>query len=251
MRVLSLPTIVVCLVLSVPQPGSAGSGDVLVPRSDLVRLYEAPTSTAPVVRELDRGHRLLEFQRDGDWIKVVVFRLVGGRGWVRSADVVAEREAREHSPAPSAPHQGERPGDEASTRFLLDIDGTPAIGFRASCRIVTPEGEEQGFEFAGLLPDQAVAEAGAISCVVRKADVRGRLRATLLIDGVQLAAAETRAAFNWVRVRSDGPWGPAQAVRGSVAVVLPEVTRPSRRGRTIVPPMGNPVPALRKPTGAP
>jgi hypothetical protein len=199
MRALFLSVILVGLALSVPQSGRATPGEVLVPRADGIRLYEAPRSTAQVLQELDRSHRLLEFRREGDWVKVAVFRMVGGRGWVRGADLVAERALQ----------------------------------------------EEQKFEFAGLVPDQAVADARAISCVVRKADAPGRLRVTLLVKEVPVAAAETRAAFSWVRVRSDGPWGPAQAIRGSVALVLPEGIRPSRRGRTIIPPMGDPVSALR------
>lgn len=245
MRALFVSVILAGLALSVPQSVRATPGEVLVPRSDGIRLYEAPRSTAPVLQELDRRHRLLEFRRHDDWVKVAVFRRVGGRGWVRRADVVAERALQEPPPAKPAPRGNESTADEdVSHRFVLDIDGTPAIEFRASCRVTARE-EEEKFEFAGLVPDQAVAEARAISCVVRKADASGRLRVTLLVKEVPVAAAETRAAFNCVRVRSDGPWGPAQAIRGSVALVLPKVTHPSRRGRTIIPPMGDPVPALR------
>jgi hypothetical protein len=246
MRALFLSVILVGLALSVPQSGRATPGEVLVPRADGIRLYEAPRSTAQVLQELDRSHRLLEFRREGDWVKVAVFRMVGGRGWVRGADLVAERALQEPPPAKPAPHGNESTADkDASHRFVLDIDGTPAIEFQASCRVTALEEEEQKFEFAGLVPDQAVADARAISCVVRKADAPGRLRVTLLVKEVPVAAAETRAAFSWVRVRSDGPWGPAQAIRGSVALVLPEGIRPSRRGRTIIPPMGDPVSALR------
>jgi hypothetical protein len=55
---------------------------------------------------------------------------------------------------------------------------------------------------------------------VRKQDAFGRLSVTLSGASGKIARAVTRAPFNWVRVRSDGPWGEAKADRGAGAVFL-------------------------------
>lgn len=200
---------------------------------------------ARTLRRLDHTDRLLEFRRQGDWIKVAVFRVLDGRGWVRSADVLAERAIPEPPPPKPAFPKSDQSGDERFARFVLALEGTPAIGYGALCRVSARADEEERLEFAGFIPDQVTLEAGAVSCVVRKTDAFGRLRASLFAGDTEVAGSTTRAAFNWVRVRSDGPWGPAQATRGSVVVAFPKVTGSSRRGRIVVPPMGNPVPPLR------
>ena len=246
MRLSLFPVVLAVLVLSDLDLARATPGEVLVPRSDGIELYEAPRSSAPVLRTLDSNDRLLEFGREGEWVRVAVFRMVDGRGWVRLADVQAESAVQESQPVEGARDGPEHAGDgEILHRFVLDIDGTPAIAFRASCRVVGRREDEQKFDFVGLVPDRAIADARAISCIVRKADTHGRLRVALHSEDVRVATAETRAAFNWVRVRSDGPWGPAQAARGSVALVVPTLSGPSHPESTIIPPLGDPVPALQ------
>lgn len=120
--------------------------------------------------------------------------------------------ACDREPPPAKP-RGHRSGsaveENVADRFMLDIDGTPAIEFGASCRVAARGEGEQKFEFAGLVPDQAVVEARAISRAVRKAYASGRLRTTLLVAEVPVAPRRREARSVWVRMRSDGPWGPA------------------------------------------
>ena len=60
------------------------------------------------------------------------------------------------------------------------------------------------------------------------------------------ARAETRAAFNHVRVQSAGPWGAAAGVRGHLRVRQFEIA-PEARGRIVPPLSGTIVPPLTGP----
>ncbi len=58
-----------------------------------------------------------------------------------------------------------------------------------------------------------------MSCTVQKWDAIGRLTVTLSSDRDVVAHATTAAFFNWVRVRSDGPWGEARGLRGDQRIL--------------------------------
>jgi hypothetical protein len=103
--------------------------------------------------------------------------------------------------------------------FLIAIDGTPAISFRGECTVIV-EGTTESVEFRALVPKSYVVEGTAASCTVQKMDSFGRLDVRLMIAEEVIAQADTRASFNWVRVRSDGPWGPARGVRGTQRTIL-------------------------------
>lgn len=204
--------------------GEASPGSVLIPLADRVALRDAPSPAAPVLQVLEPGDRLLEFRRRDGWIEVAVFGAVGLRGWLRSSEVTLERPA----PPPAKPTPPEAPPrDDGVSAFTLDIGGTPAMAFRASCRLVAGDEEDERISFSGLAPDRAVAEAAAISCTVRKTDAFGRLEVALRVERQTVAAARTTAAYNWVRVRSAGPWGGAAGWRGSVGLVIPREPGPA------------------------
>lgn len=125
-------------------------------------------------------------------------------------------------------------GPAASAEFLIEVSGLPALEFRGQCRVVNDAGEAERGKFSGTVPASYVIEAAAVSCRIRKWDAFGRLKVKLLDDGEIVAKAETRAAFNWVRVRSAGPWGGAKGIRGVTALKfsVPRGSRPR-----LVPPL--------------
>ncbi len=51
-------------------------------REDNTNIHEGPTATAPVVRHLNQGARVIEFRRQGSWVKVSQLGAVGEDGWV-------------------------------------------------------------------------------------------------------------------------------------------------------------------------
>jgi hypothetical protein len=67
-------------------------------------VHEAPNAAAPVVRLLERGDRVIEFRREGSWVKVGIFGTVGKDGWVQSAHLGPEP-PEEPTAAVETPHE--------------------------------------------------------------------------------------------------------------------------------------------------
>ena len=176
---------------------------------ETVELRAEPNAEATVVAELQRGDKVVEFARRGDWRKIGVYRAVGLEGWVQSAALAAI--PRRRTPAPPAPA-----AIKVAVPFELSVGGSPARKFRGTCRLLNTAQAIETVAFEGITPSKFDIEAEAASCRVQKWDARGRLRVNLMRGNKTVATAETAAAFNWVRVRSDGPWGRQGGRRGLV-----------------------------------
>ena len=57
-------------------------GERFYVQEDNTSLHEGPSATAPVVRHLNKGDRVIEFRRQGSWVKVSQLGAVGEDGWV-------------------------------------------------------------------------------------------------------------------------------------------------------------------------
>ena len=155
-------------------------------------------------------------------------------------------------------------GSALANELMLDISGSPAISYRGECLLLSQDGTYRTIEIQGFVPQRYAFEDPAVSCTVQKWDARGRLRVALIQGRRVIARRETAAAYNWVRVRTDGPWGSARSERGnqrgfstlvpvnppaSPPVASPPVLeiRPSPGLRSpLIPPMRNPLsPRLR------
>ncbi len=68
----------------------AGPGKRYHVRMDGTKVYEAPSATAPVIMQLNQGDRVLEWRRQGQWVKVSRIGAVGKDGWVRISRLRAE-----------------------------------------------------------------------------------------------------------------------------------------------------------------
>ena len=220
MRSTNVPALVAtafCLLSSSPAWTSGREFYIAV---ETVEVRSAPALDARVVAELKRGDKVVEFARRGDWIKIGVYRAVGKEGWIQGTAVVA-------IPRERAPDPPQVPAIELTIPFELSVGGSPARKFRGTCRLLNAEQVIETVEFEGITPSRFNIEAGAASCIVQKWDARGRLRVELLGGRHLLAAAETAAVFNWVRVRSDGPWGNRGGRRGLVRapIVTPSLSR--------------------------
>jgi hypothetical protein len=137
-----------------------------------------------------------------------------------------------------------------AAEFTLTVSGSPAMLFRGECRMVERLGSVEHVRLRGSIPVRHKFETAALSCTIVKWDARGRLVVSLKEGGNVLARAETGAAFNWVRVRSDGPWGRAGGKRGVRRLpVLPDDpprgTVPPHTSPTVPPHTSPKVPPLR------
>jgi len=202
----------------------AGPGSQWKLLGDRGVLRAAPQVDAAVVADVGAGARLLQFERRMDWLRVGLFGAVGVEGWIREKDLLPLTLLPESLPPTPLPEDPEP--ENLASAFLLDIAGSPALAFKAKCRM---HGDSQGrrkLTFGGFVPRRLRFEADAVSCRVRKWDFAGRLTLRLYQDGQVVASRSTAAAFNSVTVRSDGPWGAAKGSRGSTPLV--RLRRPHR-----------------------
>ena len=63
----------------------AATGDVLYVHGDVVNMRSGPSTDSEIVIQLNKGHKLLEFRRTGDWVEVGADRTGGKSGWIHSA----------------------------------------------------------------------------------------------------------------------------------------------------------------------
>lgn len=198
-------------------PARATPGDILVVRADRTPLYNLPDTAATRVMSLAQGHKLIEFERRGDWVRVGIFGTLGKEAWVPAAALAPE--ARKASGGALDGGKAEEKADEEpgdAPAFHLAISGSPAMKFAAECQVIEASGNLRRRVLAGLVPARFTFRASALLCRVRKRDSLGRLRVRLSRRGEPLAQAETAAPFNHVRVQSDGPWGKAAGIRGAI-----------------------------------
>jgi hypothetical protein len=228
---------------------AAGTEETVYVARDDTPLLAAPAEDAEVLLRPNAGHRLIILERTGAWLKVRSPQhiVVNKDMWV-PADKVGPRPARAQSAPAQEPVAAPRP---RPLGFHLAVNGTPGLKIRTACRIVDTERDLRRLrEFTELLPAAYDLPGSAVSCSVRKLDDFGRLEAALSTrNGDLIAVAETGAPFGSVRIRSAGPWGDADASRGSSRIFLlrepPDLGVQRPPARTPVPPFTSPpVPPL-------
>ncbi len=77
-------------------PVSATPGEIHVVKAAVANLRAGPGTGTKVIERLTRGHRVMEFERRGDWLRVQRMGTVGREGWLHGALVGPE-------PAPDQP----------------------------------------------------------------------------------------------------------------------------------------------------
>jgi len=239
------------LVLFLAPPAQAASGSLWLVGEGGVELLSAPADGAPALTALSGGRRLMEFERDGPWLRVAVMGAVGLEGWVLAKDLEESLSRRDDdipAPLPGAPagdeDQGPERRDVGESHFRLAVEGSPALAFGVKCSLYGAGGAVRTLRYEGFVPKRYGFRGTAIACLVSKQDARGRLDARLSNQTGSLAKALTTAPYNYVRLRSAGPWGRAKGTRGAIPLVKIEKTG---RRRT-VPHLPTPlIPPLRKP----
>jgi len=213
-------------LLTEVRPLGATPGEEFTVREAGVVLRAQPRETANAVLALTPQHRLVEFERRGDWVRVGVFREVGAFGWVPAEDLVPlPRPVPKAAPTPEVPPPGAEP---RAPLFLLRIDGTPAVLFRGTCTLLGAGGVEKTVQLAGHIPRAYRFDAAALDCRLRKWDAFGRFWIRLFQGEQLLAERLTSGPFNQIWVRSAGPWGAARAIlRGGLAIDSGDKARPA------------------------
>jgi hypothetical protein len=127
--------------------------------------------------------------------------------------------------------------------FLIELDGTFAE-FVMYCTLI--DGDiRKTVRRREYLPESYRIEAEAVSCTVTMLDYRGRISGRLYADGKLVASAEQSAIRPVVKLRSDGPWGPARGVRSAVPIYRsPPPREPEPPTGPGVPPVNPAVPPV-------
>ena len=203
------------VLLAEPRPLGAAPGQEFTVREAGVALRAQPDGTAEEVLVLTPDHLLVEFARQGDWVRVGVYREIGAFGWVEAGNLIP---ATRPAPATLPPEPEPLPEPEIPP-FLMEITGTPAVEIKGTCTLLGPPGAERTVRLASLIPKSYRLKAAAVDCRIRKNDFRGRMRIRLYQGDALLAGRVINGPFNQIWIRSDGPWGPARAIlRGGLVV---------------------------------
>ena len=118
--------------LGVATAAHATPGNTLYAQDSNLNVHEAPSASAPVVMQLDRGRKLVEIKREGSWVKVGIYRI----------------------------------GTSGDPSGFIGNDGwDPAASFEESCRIITKTGDLIRRRLNGVAPAAyRFVTSEAVSC---------------------------------------------------------------------------------------
>ncbi|MGH6921087.1 MAG: SH3 domain-containing protein, partial [Geminicoccaceae bacterium] len=116
MRQMAVP-LACCLLLSGPAQGAAG--DVLTVTGDNVNVRTGPGIDQAVSRQVDRDQRVIEIERDGDWVRAEIEGATGAEGWIHGSLLALQTPAPpEVAEPPTPPAEDEaaapQPDDETA-----------------------------------------------------------------------------------------------------------------------------------------
>ncbi len=213
--------------LAMAVAAQATPGDWHFVQTDDVEVRSAPDPEAAVVMTLNKGHKLFEWRRQGGWIKVNIYGAIGKEGWVELKFIGPRppgEKPREKPPPPPAPKPAAKPEAQKPkimpAAFVVEILGSTALQYRGSCLIRDATGERPISKLRGSVPRRIAIVGQAVVCTIQKWEAWGLLRVRLTSGGRVIARARTGAPYNWVRVRSAGPWGRAKGQRGAISAFL-------------------------------
>jgi len=206
-------------LLAEVRPLLASPGEEFTVSGSGVALRAQPRETANALLTLTPEHLLVEFARQGDWVRVGVYREVGAFGWVPADQLVPAPRPPPAAPAKTTPEPLPPVPRPLIAPLLMEITGTPAVDIKGTCTLLGPPGGERTVDLASRIPKSYSFEAAAVDCRMRKNDFFGRMRIRLTRDGVLLAGRTINGPFNQIWIRSAGPWGAARAIlRGGLVV---------------------------------
>ena len=104
-----------------------GPGQRFLIHKNGTRAYATPRTTAPVVMRLNRGDRVIEWRRQGGWVKVSRLGTVGEDGWVRISRLRSEARKIDIEASRSGHFFVEANVNGTPIRFLVDTGATAVV----------------------------------------------------------------------------------------------------------------------------
>lgn len=170
---------VLALLLSVgiATAATAAPGDILYIQGKTASVHQDPSKSAPVLIQLNRGHKVMEVERQGSWVRIQMFHTIK-KGWVPSSLLAprfpGETAAAPASPKPPVPRVVER-------EFLIEVMGFTGP-FKGVCRIRTVDGDTRLVRLKGSVPKAFLIKAAQLNkCTLH--ETTNVERVNIIVDG--------------------------------------------------------------------
>ena len=122
--------IALVFLLIASQPAWAATGDKLYVQNPVANVRTGPGTNHDVLMQLNKGHELIEFSRQGAWVNVGIARTGGKDGWIHSS-LVGSAFPGGGNTAPKEPRF------DAFVRDVEKLNGRvrPVVGFSFFTRV--------------------------------------------------------------------------------------------------------------------
>ncbi len=178
-RIQGVLAAVLALLLSVgiATTARAAPGDILYIQGETASVHQDPSESAPVLIRLNRGHKVMEKERQGSWVRIRMFHTTR-KGWVLSS-LLAPRfpgETAAASPLLKPPVLS-----FVEREFVIEVIGFTG-SFKGVCQIRTVDGVTRLVRLKGSVPKAFLIKAAQLNkCTLHEtANVR---RVNIIVDG--------------------------------------------------------------------
>lgn len=158
-----LVVLVAVFGLAAASSARATPGERHYVQRDDTKLFAAPRSNAPVLTRLGEGARVIEWQRQGAWVKVSRLGMVGQDGWIKTSRLVSE--------TPGSRYIEIEAGRSGHFELQAEVNGTPVrflVDTGATFVMLSPaDARRVGFPPERLTFDALVSTANGVASVAR------------------------------------------------------------------------------------
>ena len=167
------------LSLGIATTARAAPGDILYIQGEAASVHQDPSKSAPVLIRLNRGHTVMEKERQGSWVRIQMFHTIK-KGWVPSLLLAptfpGETTAASPQPHPPVPHVREE------RWFRIVVTGLSIGSFKGVCRIGTADGNTRLVRIRGRVPKTVLIKAAKLyNCTLHETLNVRRLK--IIVDG--------------------------------------------------------------------
>jgi len=201
-----------CFAWTTPVYGTPGEQFFI--QKDNTSVYEAPSLSSPIVMQLNRDDRVIEFRRQGAWVRINLLGAVGKEGWIEDsligpkpiADATAESQDIESDAIIGAIETPKPKARPLLHDYLLRLTGTMGR-IKGHCRFITGSGATKRLKIGPHPHGSYKIKAQAIRCIIipTSSGVRGRMKVKLWGDG-ELLGSKTFREVDELIVETPWDW---------------------------------------------
>ena len=147
--------IFILLGFTLAMPSNAGPGQRYDVQKDNTKVHSSPSATAPVVMRLNKGDRVIEWRRQGSWVKISRLGAVGRDGWIKIFRLRPEASEIEIKMSPNGHFLLQATVNGKAIEFIVDTGATHVM-FRPE------DAKKLGFNEGELEFSQRANTAGGV-----------------------------------------------------------------------------------------